>query len=202
MFYWVRDSIARQLLSESFPEFLVSEGKHGAVLDVPHLNWMEPIEWKNPDYQTALEALYMPENERFFSKKEIDSRKLKFEYYWIDYRQAAKRANSYNFQTQRYEGNVVDASGKVAAIQNRSSFIMHEITPVYPDTLVWIRDYTFSYNEPLTRKYFSHVAYDDYPVVGITWKQAKAFCQWRTKLMNNFQEMVKNPGSNGLSVTI
>jgi formylglycine-generating enzyme required for sulfatase activity len=192
--YWVRDSIARQLLSESFPEFLVSEGKHGAVLDVPHLNWMEPIGWNNPDYQTALEELYLPENERFFKKKEIDSRKLKFEYYWIDYRQAAKRANSYNFQTQRYEGNVVDASGKVGAIQNRSSFIMHEITPVYPDTLVWIRDYTFSYNEPLTQKYFSHVAYDDYPVVGITWKQAKAFCQWRTKQMNNFQEMVKNPG--------
>lgn len=192
--YWVRDSIARQLLSESFPEFLVSEGKHGAVLDFPHLNWMEPIGWNNPDYQTALEELYLPENERFFRKKEIDSRKLKFEYYWIDYRQAAKRANSYNFQTQRYEGNVVDASGKVGAIQNRSSFIMHEITPVYPDTLVWIRDYTFSYNEPLTQKYFSHVAYDDYPVVGITWKQAKAFCQWRTKQMNNFQEMVKNPG--------
>lgn len=192
--YWVRDSIARQLLSETVPEFLVTEGRHGVVLDVPHLNWMEPIEWKNPDYQTALEDLFLPENERFFNKKEIDTRKLKFEYYWIDYRQAAKRANSYNFQTQRYDGNVVDATGKVTPIQNRSSFIMHEITPVYPDTLVWMRDYTFSYNEPLTRKYFSHVAFDDYPVVGVTWKQAKAFCQWRTKEMNNFQEMIKNPG--------
>jgi len=192
--YWVRDSIARQLLSESIPEFLVTEGRHGVELEVPHLNWMEPIEWKNPDYQTALEDMFIPENERFFKSKEIDTRKLKFEYYWIDYRQAAKRANSYNFQTQKYDGVVTDASGKEAPIQNRSSFIMHEITPVYPDTLVWMRDYTFSYNEPLTKKYFCHVAFDEYPVVGVTWKQAKAFCQWRTKQLNTYQEMLKNPG--------
>jgi gliding motility-associated lipoprotein GldK len=68
---------------------------------------------------------------------------------------------------------------------------MRESTQVYPDTLVWIRDYTFSYNEPLTEKYFSHVSYDDYPVVGVTWAQAKAFCSWRTKLLNDYQEVIK-----------
>lgn len=192
--YWVRDSIARQLLSETIPEFLVTEGKRGVMLETPRLNWMEPIEWKNPDYQAALEDIYIPENERFFGRREIDARKLHFEYYWIDYQQAAKRANSYNYQTQSYSGTVIDAEGKENPIQNRSSFIMHEVTPVYPDTLVWVRDYTFSYNEPLTRKYFSHVAYDNYPVVGVTWAQAKAFCNWRTKQLNTFQEMIKNPG--------
>ncbi len=192
--FWVRDSIARQSLSESIPEFLISEGKKGAILENPRLNWLEPIEWKNPDYQTALEGMFIPENERFFGKKEIDTRKLIYEYYWIDYRQAAKRANSYNFKTQSYGGTVVDASGKESPIQNRSSFLMRESTPVYPDTLVWMRDYTFSYNEPLTKKYFSHVAYDDYPVVGVSWEQAKAFCHWRTKQLNTFQEMLNNPG--------
>jgi sulfatase modifying factor 1 len=192
--FWVRDSIARQLLSESVPEFLITEGKKGAIIENPRLNWAEPIEWKNPDYQSALEGMFIPETERFFSKKEIDTRKLNFEYYWVDYKQAAKRANSYNFATQSYSGNVVDGTGKENPIQNRSSFLMRESTPVYPDTLVWIRDFTFSYNEPLTEKYFSHVAYDEYPVVGVTWEQAKAFCNWRTKQMNNFQEMVKNPG--------
>ena len=192
--YWVRDSIARQLLSETIPEFLISEGKRGAIMENPHLNWQEPIEWKNPDYQAALEDMYLPENERFFGAKEMDTRKLNFEYYWIDYRQAAKRANSYNYETQSYSGVTTDASGKETPIQNRSSFIMRESTPVYPDTLVWIRDYTFSYNEPLTKKYFSHVAYDNYPVVGITWAQAKAFCNWRTRQLNGYQEMIKSPG--------
>jgi len=192
--YWVRDSIARQLLSETIPEFLITEGKRGAMLETPMLNWLEPIEWKNPDYQTALEEIYIPENERFFGKREIDARKLNFEYYWVDYKQAARRVNSYNFQTQSYNGSVIDASGKEVPIQNRSSFIMRQVTPVYPDTLVWVRDYTFSYNEPLTGKYFSHVAYDNYPVVGVTWAQAKAFCNWRTKQLNSFQEMIKNPG--------
>ena len=192
--YWVRDSIARQLLSETIPDFLISEGRKGAIIENPHLNWDEPIEWKNPDYQSILEEMYIPQPERFFSKKEIDARKLNYEYYWIDYQQAAKRANSYNFDKQSYDGSVVDESGKRNPVQNRSSFIMHETTPVYPDTLVWIRDYTFSYNEPLTEKYFSHVAFDDYPVVGVTWSQAKAFCNWRTKQLNAFQEIIKNPG--------
>lgn len=191
--YWVRDSIARQLLSETIPQFLLTEGRKGVILENPHLNWQEPIEWKNPDYQTVLEEMYVPESERFFKKKEIDTRKLRFEHYWIDYRQAAKRANSYNFATQKYEGTVFDSNGKSIPIQNRSSFIMRESTPVYPDTLVWIRDFTFSYNEPLTEKYFSHVAYDEYPVVGVTWAQAKAFCVWRTKQLNSYQEMIKMP---------
>lgn len=192
--YWVRDSIARQLLSETVPEFLISEGRKGAILENPRLNWQEPIGWKNPDYQAVLQEMYVPEAERFFGKKEIDARKLRYEYFWVDYRQAAKRANSYNFEKQSYSGTIKDATGKESPIQNRSSFLMSESTPVYPDTLVWMRDYTFSYNEPLTENYFSHVAYDDYPVVGVSWTQAKAFCNWRTKQMNTFQKMIKNPG--------
>ena len=29
-------------------------------------------------------------------------------------------------------------------------------------------------------KYFSHRGFSDYPVVGVTWEQAHAFCRWRT----------------------
>jgi gliding motility-associated lipoprotein GldK len=43
-----------------------------------------------------------------------------------------------------------------------------------------MRDFSYSYNEPQTRLYFSHPAYNDYPVVGVTWKQSVAFCNWRT----------------------
>ena len=39
-------------------------------------------------------------------------------------------------------------------------------------------------NEPMTNMYFSSPSYDNYPVVGITWKQANAFCIWRTNYLN------------------
>ncbi|MBC7863023.1 MAG: SUMF1/EgtB/PvdO family nonheme iron enzyme, partial [Bacteroidia bacterium] len=64
---------------------------------------------------------------------------------------------------------------------------------VYPDTLSWVNDFTYSYNEPMTNMYCWHAAYDDYPVVGISWWQAKAFLAWRTDLRNNFLASQKKP---------
>lgn len=190
--YWVRDKKARELLSHAFSDFLITEDKYGTPLKEPKLNWEERIEWNDPEYQAALEELYLPERERFNFKRELDTRNLVYEYYWIDYKQAAKRANSFNFETQKYEGNIINEKGEFVPIENRRSFLMREMVPVYPDTLVWMRDFTYAYNEPYTKKYFSHVGFDDYPVVGVTWKQAKAFCKWRTGLRtvssNRFKE--------------
>jgi len=184
--YWVRDSITRKMLGESFPEFLTSEDRDGNPVDPPTINWREKIDWKDPDFQMAMQDMYIPENERFFGKKEIDSRKLVFEYLWIDLHQAARRANSYNYQTQQYEGKVYNAEGELVPITNRSSFMMRDLVNIYPDTLTWIRDFTYSYNEPLATQYFWHPGFDEYPVVGVNWEQARAFCNWRTNLQNNY----------------
>lgn len=184
--YWVRDSIARRMLGESFPDFLVTESPDGVPLKNPVLNWNEKIDWKDPDYRMAMDELFIPEEERFVGKKEVDSRKLVYEYDWVDYNQAAKRQNSYDFKNKRYNGSVVNQNGEVVPIVNRSSFLMHEVVPIYPDTLCWIRDFAYTYNDPYTIKYFSHVGFDNYPVVGVTWKQAKAFCNWRTKLGSEY----------------
>jgi formylglycine-generating enzyme len=184
--YWVRDSIARQLLGESNPDFLITESPTGVPLKNPRLNWNEAIDWKDADYRMAMNELFIPEEERFARRHEIDSRKLIYDYYWVDYNQAAKRQNSYDFKNQRYNGSVVNQDGETIPIVNRSSFLMHEVVPVYPDTLVWIRDFAYTYNDPYTMKYFSHVGFDNYPVVGVTWKQAKAFCNWRTNLNTVF----------------
>jgi len=51
-----------------------------------------------------------------------------------------------------------------------------------PDTLVW-RD-KLGYNEPLVNQYFRHPAYNEYPVVGVSWKQATDYCVWRTDRVN------------------
>ncbi len=56
---------------------------------------------------------------------------------------------------------------------------------IYPDTLCWINDFTYGYNEPLVKSYFWHPAYNNYPVVGVSWNQANAYCHWRTERLNN-----------------
>jgi sulfatase modifying factor 1 len=53
-----------------------------------------------------------------------------------------------------------------------------------PDTLVWRRP--LSYNEPYVNNYLRHPAFQDYPVVGVTWDQAQDYCVWRTDRMNEF----------------
>lgn len=53
-----------------------------------------------------------------------------------------------------------------------------------PDTVVWMRDFTYHMGDPLMQYYYMHPAFDDYPVVGVNWKQAKLFCKWRTGFLN------------------
>ena len=51
-----------------------------------------------------------------------------------------------------------------------------------PDTLVWRTP--MGYNEPYVETYFRHPAYNDYPVVGVSWLQANDYCLWRTDRVN------------------
>lgn len=51
-----------------------------------------------------------------------------------------------------------------------------------PDTTVWRN--SLSYNEPYVTYYYQHVAYRNYPVVGISYEQALDYCNWRTKVVN------------------
>ena len=62
---------------------------------------------------------------------------------------------------------------------------------VYPDTTAWYKDFSFSYNEPMHNDYFWHDAYAEYPVVGVSWEQAKAFAHWRTFYKNQYQRKAK-----------
>jgi gliding motility-associated lipoprotein GldJ len=58
-----------------------------------------------------------------------------------------------------------------------------------PDTLAWRSE--LSYNEPLVEFYFRHPGFNDYPVVGVTWRQAKDFCLWRSDRVNEKALMAK-----------
>lgn len=168
--YWVRDSIARKILGEevSEEEFLNTVNQYDEDIDPPTINWYAKFDWNGVEEREALEVMFLPDYERFYSAKQIDTRKLLFEYYWIDYQEAASRNN-------REQGQI-----------DRSVFIKDDVIAVYPDTLAWVHDFTYSFNEPMTNAYFWHPAYDEYPLVGINWKQARAFSIWRTQLLNNF----------------
>jgi len=51
---------------------------------------------------------------------------------------------------------------------------------VYPDEKIWFKDLNNSQVEILVENYFTQPPFDDYPVVGVTWKQARAFAAWRS----------------------
>jgi formylglycine-generating enzyme len=183
--YWVRDSIMRKILGEQIEDFLISEDAQGNPIDPPMINWDTEIDFEDETVNEALKELYLQPTERFYYRKELDTRKLMYEFFWVDMQQAAKRSNRYNFSSKQYEGSVVNAAGEPIKVQDRSNFILRETINAYPDTLCWIADFTYSYNEPMANNYFWHPGYDDYPVVGVTWKQANAFCIWRTQYLNS-----------------
>ncbi|MEM1258556.1 MAG: gliding motility lipoprotein GldK [Bacteroidota bacterium] len=116
-------------------------------------------------YAEVMDSLYLAEEETYNGQRTIDVKQLKYKYNWMDIESAAR-----------------------ARTGKRSDFIKSEQLEIYPDTTVWIRDFEYSYNEPMHNDYFWHDAYSDYPVVGVNWQQAKAFCHWRTKFKNDDQK--------------
>lgn len=191
--YHVKDSIAHRLLYDNgMEEHGIAQNEFQEDLDPPLINWEEKIREDKQDVREVLNEMYLPEQERFYRRKEIDTRKLNFEYYWIDLKTAALKTNRFIPEKTADKSGREFLNGKGSYTVNgksgldRSVFIIKEVINVYPDTLAWIHDFTYSFNEPMTNMYFWHPAYDEYPVVGVTWKQATAFCIWRTQLLNSY----------------
>ena len=139
------------------------------------LNWEPELVWnvaEYPDasYAEAMDSLHLPITEVFDGRRIIDTKKLSYLYYTFD-REGAARNSS-----------------------NRKDFIKKNTVEIYPDTTVWVRDFNYSYNDPMHQDYFWHQAYNDYPVVGVTWEQAKGFCDFRTQLKNRYLATKKGGG--------
>ena len=189
---YVRDSLFLNTLAENDDErYFYSENAAGIELDRfidkgYVLNWEEPIDWTDEDiFELLYDEYYLQGSDRFYNRKEIDTRKLNYRYYWFN---IAKAANKDARDEEYGEVNELNQLHSVLRYSDRSQFVVEETINVYPDTLVWVHDYTYSYNEPLAENYFWHPAYDDYPVVGVTWGQAVAFNAWRTQIMNEWKQ--------------
>jgi gliding motility-associated lipoprotein GldK len=120
-------------------------------------------------YTEVMDSMYLPIEESYNGARTINVNRLKFRYSWMDIQAAAK-----------------------AKAGTRKDFIKIEEVKVYPDTTTWIKDFTYSYNEPMHNDYFWHKAYGDYPVVGVSWQQAKAFCAWRSLNKNTYIKSKKS----------
>lgn len=215
--FWVRDSIIRKEYAAAGPqEFqLVGPDPAGSGTDITlldkegenRINWEPSIninDYKNDKAQLkslleGLELYYQGDDALSSRGKEQDVTKFIYHYYWIDLAQAAKARNRVkvdpNTKIATYKGrSVIDQFGNVdTSSVGRKPFMMEENILVYPDTLVWIADFTYSYNEPMTNMYFWHASYDNYPVVGVNWHQANAFCNWRTNFLNDALYQANQP---------
>lgn len=211
--HWVRDSIVRTKLAMAAedmsyylddPEEATDEGvfrykfverdttdsneyelymieNYGGIGDLNSLtegrslNWQEPIVWRQEDYLDSqytevMDSLYIPLEDVFEGERFLDVKKWRYAYSYYD-KEAAVRS--------------VDGT--------RKDFIKYEDVAVYPDTAVWIKDFSYAYNDPIHDDYFWHQAYQEYPVVGVSWYQARAFCHWKTKMKNDYLRSRKQP---------
>jgi gliding motility-associated lipoprotein GldK len=128
----------------------------------------DPSKYPDEYYSEVMDSMYLPLEASYNGVRTLDVDKLKFRYSWLDIQAAAR-----------------SKGGK------KQDFIKTEQVKVYPDTTVWIKDFAYSYNEPMHNDYFWHKAYSDYPVVGVKHSQAVAFCEWRTLYKNTYVKSKK-----------
>ncbi|AEI49880.1 type IX secretion system lipoprotein PorK/GldK [Runella slithyformis] len=78
----------------------------------------------------------------------------------------------------------------VASLMTDSLSVLGEeeiISKYHPDTTVWKKDFTYHNGDPMLEYYYSHPAFDTYPVVGVSWKAARYFSEWRSNLYNDYR---------------
>jgi len=201
---WVRDSILRTRLADpqyaGDESYMITEDKEGNPI-TPRVNWKKSLPRKpNEDELRAIESLY--ETNPVTGEKLLDWRQMNYRYEVYDYTTAALRRNRMNPEERNLNTDItvnpdeevmiskdtayIDEEGNIVRqtidrpLSGAWDFLNTYIVNIYPDTTCWVNDFRNSDNEMYLRNYFSNPAYNDYPVVGVTWEQANAFCAWRT----------------------
>ena len=95
---------------------------------------------------------------------------------------AKKRVAASGFYMDEYEVTNLNWREYIAWLEGVYAHDLTKVVRALPDESVWRKE--LAYNEPFVRDYFTHVAYGFYPVVGVSWRQAVAYCEWRTDRLN------------------
>ena len=204
---WVRDSILRTRLADPAyggdETYMITEDKNGDPV-TPHINWKKQLPRKpNEDELRAIESLYV--TNPVTGEKLLDAAQLNYRYEIYDYTTAALRKNRLDAAQRNLNTDVTVNPDEVVMISKDTAYVDDEgrivretinrplsgpwdflntyIVNVYPDTTCWVNDFPNSDNEVYLRNYFSNPTFNDYPVVGVTWEQANAFCAWRTEYL-------------------
>lgn len=204
---WVRDSILRTRLADPAyggdETYMVTEDKNGDPV-TPHLNWKKQLPRKpNEDELRAVESLYR--TNPVTGEKLLDAAQLNYRYEIYDYTTAALRKNRLDATQRNLNTDVAVNPDEVVMISKDTAYVDDEgrivretinrplsgpwdflntyIVNVYPDTTCWVNDFPNSENEVYLRNYFANPTFNDYPVVGVNWEQANAFCAWRTEFL-------------------
>ena len=197
---WVRDSLAYMaLIGEDGVESEYALKPRYEREDAPvHINWSKKIPWEKRFIQEdpvheALAPLFYDEG---FGT--IRTSLLRYNYTWTNIEEAVGMSHRFDVTTGHYpdgatvrvdsfwideESNGIQSATITRALREPKDLNTNAIICVYPDTLVWVRDFEYSFNDPLLYGYFNMPGYAEYPVVGVTWEQAHAFCHWRTHLL-------------------
>lgn len=195
---WVKEYLIRSLLAENEIEgyFIVNENEDEEL--PPQIDWRAKIKYDDPAVREALDEsdLFISLDERFSHRKIFNIAKLNYVYTTCDFRMAAQKTFG------EIEDDMREEDVYYGAFANRSLslpgenglYTTHKVN-IYPDTLCWIFDWAYSYNEPMVTGYFSSPWYDNYPVVGVNWKQAEAFCKWRSNMYNDYMAQKGYPAS-------
>ncbi len=205
--YYVRDSIIRERLADPAyggdETYKIEEDENGDPIK-PHLNWKKPIPKKpNEDEARAIESLYTIHP--ITGEKMLDWRQMNYRYEVYDFTTAALRKFRMNPTERNLNTDITPNANEEVWISKDTAYIDDEgrivnqtinrqrtgdwdflntyIVNIYPDTTCWVNDFPNADNERYLRSYFSNPAYNDYPVVGVTWEQANAFCAWRTEYL-------------------